>query len=69
MEHGADNASVVGLIPYGPFTSELDLIVLVDTFQLRIFCDNREVFLFALRWVGVNDKVVLQPIPCQKTSS
>lgn len=38
FEHGANNARLVGLIPVWPFTYQLDLI-LVDLFQLGIFCD------------------------------
>lgn len=37
LEHGANRAKVVGLIPYGPFTTEVDLMVLVGP---RLFCDS-----------------------------
>lgn len=36
MEHGANRAKVVGLIPYRPFPEELDLMVFVGP---RRFCE------------------------------
>lgn len=33
IEHSANNTKVVGLVPYGPFTQQLALMILEDPFQ------------------------------------
>lgn len=37
---------------YGPFTEEVDLVILVDSFQLRLLCDS----VFSPRVSGVSVK-------------
>lgn len=47
LEIGSDGQKMAQITPkshvqslYGPFTEELDLVILVDSFQLSQFCDS-----------------------------
>lgn len=60
--HSAKTTKVVGLVPYGPITQELELIILEAPFQIRIFCERRmiEHLILGAISVNINDKKVIK---------
>lgn len=56
LEHGANRAKVVGLIPYRPFPEELDLMVFVGP---RRFCELTDMNQVAIKSLNVQQRALL----------